>query len=100
MTLKEQIQKRQDFNKEIAWILANHRNDLVQGIARDFLEMVVRYPQQRAGQIICNYICGDYRDREPMNPTKVILNELFPGNPDPFFEESYETLKRLKAPVK
>ena len=96
MTLTEQIRKRQDFNKEIAVILANHENELVRGIARDFLDLTHKCPQMRAGQIICNFICGDYREREVMNPTKVILNELFPGNPDPFFEESYVTLNRLK----
>lgn len=95
MDIKEQIKSRQECNIRIASILANHENNLVRGIARDFLELANQLPQQRAGQIICNYICADYRDPEPMNPTKVILEALFPGNPDPFFEESYVTLKRL-----
>lgn len=95
MDIKEQIKSRQDCNIRIAAILANHENELVSGIARDFLELANRFPQQRASQLICNYICADYRDFEPMNPTKVILEALFPGNPDPFFEESYVTLKRL-----
>lgn len=100
MTYNEQVLNRCEFNKEIALIIANHPNELVRGVARDFLDLACMYPQQRAGQIICNYICGDYRDVEPMNPTKVILEELFPGNPDPFFEESYETLNRLKKNMK
>lgn len=95
MTYKEQIQGRQKFNFEIADILKNHPDILVCGIARDFRMMAEKMPQQRAGQLICNYICGDYRDVEPAYPTKHILEVLFPGNPDPFFEESYETLKRL-----
>lgn len=93
----EQIQKRQESNFEIARIIENHPNELVRGIARDFKMMAERMPQQRAGQIICNYICCDYRDLEPTNPTKVILEALFPGNPDPFFEESVVTLKRLTS---
>lgn len=95
MNIKEQIKSRKDCNIKIAYILANHNEELVRGIARDFLDLANRYPDQRAGQIICNYICGDYRDPERLNPTKVILEALFPGNPDPFFEESYITLKRL-----
>lgn len=54
-----------------------------------------KYPQQRAGQIICNYICPDYRNKEVSTITKIIMETLFPGNPDPFFEESEVTLKRL-----
>lgn len=100
MTYKEQIRNRQKFNFEIADILTNHPDILVCGIARDFRMMAEKMPQQRAGQIICNYICADYRDPEAMYPTKHILEVLFPGNPDPFFEESYETLKRLKTEMK
>lgn len=96
MTYKEQIQGRQKFNFEIADILTNHPDILVCGIARDFRMMAERKPQERAGQIICNYICADYRSMEPAYPSKHILEVLFPGNPDPFFEESYETLKRLQ----
>lgn len=54
-----------------------------------------KYPQQRAGQIICNYICPDYRNKEVSTITKIIMETLFPGNPDPFFEESEATLERL-----
>lgn len=54
-----------------------------------------KYPQQRAGQIICNYICPDYRNKEVSVSTKTIMEALFPDNPDPFYEESEVTLKRL-----
>ena len=54
-----------------------------------------KYPQQRAGQIICNYICPDYRNKEVSVSTKIIMEALFPDNPDPFYEESEVTLKRL-----
>lgn len=97
MNIKEQISKRQSANLEIANILENHPDELVRGIAKDFRMMAEQMPQQRAGQIICNYICGDYRWDEPMHPTKHIMEVLFPGNPDPFFEESVITLKRLSA---
>lgn len=96
MTYTEQIRGRQEFNREIARLLTNHPNKIVQGIAKDFLDLTEKHSQMRAGQIICNFICEDYRGIGRSNSTKVILEELFPGDPDPFFEESYITLKRLK----
>lgn len=96
MTYREQIQKRQEFNLEIAKWLREHDFLVVRAIAGKFEELAKQYPQQRAGQIICNYICPEYRDENPTIVTKQIMEGLFPGNPDPFFEESYETLKRLK----
>lgn len=58
---------------------------------------IERFPDGRFGQIICNYICPDYRDKNPSNQTLEILNTLFPNNPDPFYEESYVTLERLSG---
>lgn len=86
---------RQEANRKIASIIKCHEEQLVRDIVNDFEMCVEKFSHQRAGQIICNYICADYRWPEPMNPTKVILEALFPGNPDPFFEESVETLERL-----
>ena len=96
MNYTEQIKRRQEFNFEIAEWLREHDFLVVRAIAGKFEDLAKQYPQQRAGQIICNYICPDYRDESPNIVTKQITEGLFPGNPDPFFEESYETLKRLK----
>lgn len=95
----QKFRTRLDWNLDIAVILKNHPVPAVKAIAPQFEELAKAYPQQRAGQIICNYICGDYRDGEgAVSPqTHEILNELFPGNPDPFFEESGVTFKRLSA---
>lgn len=65
-----------------------------------FRECAISHPQQRAGQIFCNYICYDYRDPEPDPLTTKTLAFLFPDNRDPFFEESEVTLKRLKKIIK
>ena len=59
-------------------------------------QVINDYPDQRFGQLVCNYICPDYRNPEVYDETKLIMNTLFPGNPDPFFEESTVTLKRLQ----
>lgn len=41
-------------------------------------ELVTLFPDQRFGQILCNYVFPDYRER------------------DPFYEESVATLEKLK----
>lgn len=58
------VKTRKDYNKEILHIL----EDLIEAL-----------PEQRFGQIICNYVLPDYRER------------------DPFFEESKTTLERLQS---
>lgn len=58
-------------------------------------EKIDSYPEQRFGQIMCNYICPDYRSQNISSLTTHIMESIFPGNPDPFFEESVTTLKRL-----
>lgn len=60
------------------------------------LKCIAQYPQQRFGQIICNYVCPDYRCEDPTIETKTFMNAIFPENPDPFYEESVETYNRLK----
>lgn len=57
------------------------------------------HPQQRASQLFCNYICGDYRNKNVSEETKEIMEALFPGNPDPFYEEPDVTLKRLRKNI-
>lgn len=54
-----------------------------------------KFVDQRFAQIVCNYVCPDYRDSFPSMYTDSIMAEWFPGNTDPFYEESVETLKRL-----
>lgn len=48
-------------------------------ILRTLEALVEAYPDQRFGQLVTNYIFPDYRER------------------DPFFEESAETLRKLKG---
>lgn len=96
MNIREQIANRQKANLEIADILKGSDLDVRYGIACEFRQLAERFPDQRAGQIITNYIVPEYRT-EPTNKSRDILNELFPGNPDPFFEESVETLNRIKT---
>ncbi len=73
---------RQEANKEIY--------KLISSMFKYFDEELLEIPHQRFGQILCNYVYPDYRDvKYP------IMKYLFPGNPDPFFEESEVTLKRL-----
>lgn len=93
--MTEQISKRHEANLKIASILLGHSDARIRMVGGQLKMLADRYPQQRAGQIICNYICSDYRDKAPSSNTQMILEELFPGNPDPFFEESVVTLKRL-----
>ena len=50
-------------------------NRKIVNLLREMIEVV---PEQRFGQIICNYVFPNYRER------------------DPFFEESEATLERLK----
>ena len=107
--MREEIAKRQEANLEIVKILerlpiGNLQLELINGdivlFPNLFRILSEEYPQQRAGQIICNYICPDYRSQSISTETNTILETLFPGNPDPFFEESITTLKRLKTILK
>lgn len=93
----EQISKRQEANRKIASILLGHVDARIRMVGGQLKMLAEKYPQQRAGQIITNYICSDYRDQEPSNTTKVVLDTIFPSNPDPFFEESVVTLERVKS---
>ena len=86
---------RQEYNLKIAELFENSNNKLIKGIAPEFKGLVEEYPYQRAGQIITNYIIPDYRNSSIDSFTRDILELLFPGNPDPFFEESEKTFKRL-----
>lgn len=64
----------------------------------DVLDNCIKdFPDQRFGQIICNYILPDYRSTEPGKGTKALMEFMFPGLPDPFYEESSVTYKRLNG---
>lgn len=106
MKLKEMIEKRQEFNREISRILKGylfHEAPItIEGgskttVGELFDFYVEKCSQLRAGQIFCNYICPDYRDKEPAALTVIIMDAIFDIQCDPFYEESYETLKRLKV---
>lgn len=85
---------RQEANTKILSIIK--ANCIAADFVMDIQECINKYPQQRFGQIICNYICPDYRDSEPSIETKAFMNAIFPENPDPFYEESVETYNRLR----
>lgn len=96
---------RLEYNQKIYDILKDseigktrmlYSNFAFKSIAEQFKEFIEEYPNQRAGQIFCNYICYDYREECPRIETTVIMGTLFPNNYDPFFEESSETFNRLK----
>ena len=85
---------RQEANLKIYKLVKD--NAVMAAKAEELLSKILECKDQRFGQIICNYICPDYRDSDPGIPTKLIMDALFPGNPDPFYEESTVTLNRLK----
>lgn len=89
-----QISKRQEANFEIADIL---KGTSWHQLAIQLEALAKEFPQQRAGQIVCNYICPDYRDPISSVATQALMGFLFPENPDPFFEESVVTLERVKS---
>lgn len=96
MNIKEQIANRQKANLAIADMLEGTVLNAKYGISAELRRLAEEFPQQRCGQLITNYIVPEYRF-EPSNKSRDILNQLFPGNPDPFYEESVETLERIKC---
>lgn len=87
---------RQEYNMEILKLFQTKfpEND---EIYDDIEYLINQYPDQRFGQIFCNYICPDYRHDRKSVYTNILINKWF-GNDilDPFFEESKETLVRLQ----
>ena len=86
--------KRQEANYKILDILKDKYPEY-NYIYNDIKKLVSQFEHQRFGQIICNYVCPDYRSSVVSEITSDIMNKWFPINFDPFFEESTETLKRL-----
>lgn len=96
---------RKEYNLEILKYLSEHtkREDIENhlmyddglNVLNEIKVLIEHYPQQRFGQIICNYICPDYRDENQIPDSKWIMNNWFDISFDPFFEESKETYERL-----
>lgn len=85
---------RQEYNYEILNYL-RYTYPLF-NVYYDNIEMFIKkFPQQRFGQIICNYIFPDYRETPRSSETSVFMELIFNIDIDPFFEESSETFKRL-----
>lgn len=86
---------RLEYNKKIMELPI--LNQVQKNLDWDFLnnlnEIIDKFPEQRFGQIVVNYFCGDYMDTKMSDDTKMILTTLFIS--DPFFEESSETYNRL-----
>lgn len=106
---------RQEYNKKIRDYLLNNKefNHKLDSIMKkedvtwensefyEFLdELIKQFPQQRFGQLFCNYIGGDYRSPNPNELTTWLQEYLFaPGNYDPFYEESKYTYYRLTREI-
>ena len=84
--------ERQYYNKCILEKICLFYNIFIED---DILYYIDKYPEQRFGQIICNYICPDYRP-QPYHPfTRKFMKTFFDIDIDPFFEESKDTYIRL-----
>lgn len=81
---------RKDWNKKIVEYLGTFKNNLL-----NIDKLIELYPDQRFGQLVCNYICPDYRSEYKSLLTIMIMKELFDIDFDPFFEESKNTFDRL-----
>lgn len=56
------------------------------------------HPSLRFGQVMCNDVCPDYRDENPSEKTRDIMDLFFNDCPcDPFYEEPEKTYHRLIA---
>lgn len=88
---------RQEANRKILSILKAKYYNVFKDYFDEIEEWIEKFPDGRFGQIICNWICPDYRDADPSWGTLIIMEVLFPDNPDPFYEESVTTLKRLTS---
>lgn len=87
---------RQEANREIINFIAE-KEILDEVFINPIKELIEKWPNQRFGQIMCNYACPDYREAVTTSTTKLIMNKLFKDfKYDPFYEESTETLERLQ----
>ncbi len=92
--MQKKIRKRQTWNYKVLELIKEQYSILND----DIKELISKYPEQRFGQIICNYICPDYRSDPPSHNTEIWLRtDIFPDNMDFFYEEPWETFTRLKS---
>lgn len=83
----------QIINRRILAILARKYPNYREYFSKIY-KYVEKYPNQRFGQICCNYVFPDYRE-QPSDLCKEFLTTIFKLDCDPFFEESLITLKTL-----
>lgn len=80
MPTKKEIERIQNTGvREVSAPREKTRKDYNKEILHTLEGLIEALPDQRFGQIICNYILPDYREK------------------DPFFEESKTTLERLQS---
>jgi hypothetical protein len=99
MNLDKIIFDRQIYNLTIFTLLEKYYPQFNNYYSK-LKEKITDYPNQRFGQIICNYICSDYYNKDAPSETLEFVQTIFPNNPDPFYEESYTTLKRIYSQLK
>lgn len=92
---------RKEFNIEILKHLEGKKffeqfvpNEIAVDMYETLDESIQDYPDQRFGQLMCNYIYPEYRQRTE-SPLNMIMDMLFYNIQDPFFEESESTFNRL-----
>lgn len=85
----EQLKSNKFFNN----FMDRNMSDEVYEVLEDCIQ---DYPQQRFGQIFCNYVYPSYRDRDVMELNQVVDMLFYKSTcSDPFYEESEETYNRL-----
>lgn len=104
--MNEFDKKRIEYNKKVINLLKN----LNLGHIPEFKNMIIvirrlieQYPHMRFGQIVCNFICPNYTDEseEQNEHEKMFMNYVFGDcEIDPFYEEPWDTLKRLSETSK
>ena len=83
-------------NAELAYNLlmnSSIKNDYPE-LIDNFKSISIKYPEQRIGQIFCNFLCADYMESNPCEETIYLMGTLFNDNKDPFYEESDVTIRR------
>lgn len=87
---------RQEYNQKILDLIGDDIKTKFASIIYEYLKnLIEEYPDQRFGQLVCNYVCPDYRSGNISNDTLEFLDAFFDIRFDPFFEESSETYERL-----
>ena len=86
------------FKKDInTWLIQNNKIEEFYG---KLWKMIFKYPDQRFGQIFCNYFAPFYRDNLEGIFEEGMMKLLFWNcDMDPFFEESKETYEILNERV-